>query len=116
MIIALAITASVLALGFGSVSAPADETDTSPAVAASESIPVLPTVVVNAKAEIPMLPVVVVHPTAAEREEAMAIGPIRQVSLTGGSTSPLIEDILPHVRLDMPYYSFGKMVPRAIKE
>lgn len=62
----------------------------------------------------PLLPLVVVKPTdqdlmLAETSELLA-------SISGSSPALSIPDLLPRVRLDMPYYSFGKLMPGATKE
>lgn len=119
LIVAITITTAI-ALGFfaNRVNA-AEATRTQPnsaTVTIKEAIPVLPTIVVTAKAEIPMLPVVMVKPSIEERRQALATVSPMHASVISGSVSPLSQDLLPHMRLDMPYYSFGKMMPRAIKE
>ena len=59
---------------------------------------------------------VIVTPTAQER--LAAAGDVHSALATAslGTASPLMHEMLPHVRLDMPYYSFGKMMPRALKD
>lgn len=119
LVVAITIT-SAIALGFfaNRVSAadPAGAQSINATTIATARIPVLPTIVVNADSEIPMLPVVVVRPTSEERRDALVMTGPMQASVSGGGTSPLNQDLLPHMRLDMPYYSFGKLMPRAIKD
>jgi len=71
-------------------------------------IPVLPLVEVHAQAEIPVLPVVTVHPSATD------IAAAQPVAASAASTST-VESRLPHMSFDMPYYSFGKMLPHVGK-
>ena len=81
----------------------------------SASIPVLPTVVVSAKAEIPVLATVVVTPSPEERDAALG-ALAAQRALNAGNGPNLMDEILPRARLDMPYYSFGRMMPRTAKD
>jgi hypothetical protein len=121
--IALAVVGGFAALAVGTthVMSSAIEPDASisatPSPVIAEEIPTLPTIVVTADIEYPVLPVVVVTPSDEDR--LAASDSKHQVAASGesrGSSSPLMHEILPHVRLDMPYYSFGKMMPRAIKD
>lgn len=115
LMLALAIAAAVGVLGLAGAST---GESTSPVAAAAtarpaEVIPMLPTVMVHASVEIPTLPVVIVRADApAQAEPASEF----LVASTSASTPALGMPALPHVRLDMPYYSFGKLLPRAIKE
>ena len=77
-------------------------------------IPTLPTVLVQAPAEIPTLPLVVVR-ADVDADSDHRSGSTETLASSGNPTIHL-PDVLPHVRLDMPYYSFGKLIPRAIKE
>ncbi|SFN14740.1 hypothetical protein [Dokdonella immobilis] len=115
LMLALAIAAIVGSLGLAGTSS---RELTSPAATVAtarpaEVIPTLPTVMVRASVEIPTLPVVVVRADAPAQAE-----PAREflVASTSASVPALGMPALPHVRLDMPYYSFGKLLPRAIKE
>jgi hypothetical protein len=116
LMLALAISATVGALGF---SHSGTQTLASPVAAEAgpaqaEIIPTLPTIYVRADAEIPTLPLVVVRADApADGGQEISLA---QVSTAGGAPSLGMPDVLPHVRLDMPYYSFGKLLPRTIKE
>ena len=70
-----------------------------------------------------LLPTVVVRPSAADLAEA-----VRDENADSEESPTLIEaavtrtlyatiaPALPNVRLDMPYYSFGKVLPRVRKE
>ena len=70
-----------------------------------------------------LLPTIVVRPSAADLAEAM-----RDENADSDESPTLIEaaktrtfydtiaPVLPNVRLDMPYYSFGKMLPHVSKE
>ncbi len=113
LFVALSIVASVTALAF-SATRPVITAEAAVPVPA-EPIPVLPTIVVNAPVELPVLPLVVVRPTAAEREAALAMELPLHASLAGGGSN-LVGDLLPRARLDMPYYSFGKLMPKASKD
>jgi hypothetical protein len=121
LIAAITICSSI-ALGFSAHHVAAAETapvkPINAAIVSQDDIPVLPTIVVSAKAEIPVLPVVTVTPSKEDRRLAMAMTPNspKHASGVAGSVLPISTDFLPHVRLDMPYYSFGKMMPRAIKD
>ena len=115
LMLALAIAAAV---GVLSLAGASTGESTSPVAAATtarpaEVIPTLPTVMVRASVEIPTLPVVIVRADApAQVESAREF----LVASTSASAPALGMPALPHVRLDMPYCSFGKLLPRAIKE
>ena len=87
-------------------------TPTQSAPALAEEIPTLATITVHANATIPTLPLVIVRPTDHEVPVARA----SVASVSGGSPALDMPDLLPHARLDMPYYSFGKLLPRTIKD
>lgn len=113
LFVAIAILAGISALGMSATRpvAPA------PASAATSAIiPVLPTIHVSARAEVPVMPLVVVRPSAAELHAATKSDVTRLASVSGGGGSDLVGDLLPHARLDMPYYSFGKLMPKASKD
>ena len=115
LMLALAIAAVVGALGLAGANTgeSASPVANVAAVRPAEVIPTLPTVMVRATVEIPTLPVVIVRADApAQVEPASEF----LVASTSASTPALGIPALPHVRLDMPYYSFGKLLPRAIKE
>lgn len=109
--------AFAVALGaFGVIHGPASAPVAAQSQSVAEPIPVLPTIIVSARTEMPILPVVAVRPSA---EELLAAGEGRDdgeslVASSAGSDS--ITDLLPRARLDMPYYSFGKTLPRASKD
>jgi hypothetical protein len=70
-----------------------------------------------------LLPTVVVRPSAADLAEAMrdenADSDESPTLIEAAETRTLYDTIapaLPNVRLDMPYYSFGKVLPRVSKE
>jgi hypothetical protein len=89
-----------------------------PAAVASEpdaEIPMLSTIRVEAFEEIPTLPLVVVRASISEQGEIDSATPSQSMA-SSSSASIDLPDVLPHVRLDMPYYSFGKLTPRAIKD
>lgn len=116
LMLALAISAAVGALGFSHAGSQILASPVAAVTGATQAevIPTLPTVYVRADAEIPTLPLVIVRadaPVDAGQEISLV-----QASTSGGAASLGMPDVLPHVRLDMPYYSFGKLLPRAIKE
>ena len=78
----------------------------------ASSIPMLETIHVRAEAPIPTLPTIVV---SAKAPELAADEPSPQVASEARDSVPGVA-ALPHARLDMPYYSFGKLMPRVIKE
>lgn len=118
LMLALAIAAAVGVLGFSHAGSETRNTqagaDAVADTAAVESIPTLPTVFVRADAEIPTLPLVVVRAHATDVAEQEM--PLVAASTSSANPAMSLPDVLPHVRLDMPYYSFGKLLPRAIKE
>lgn len=80
----------------------------------AEEIPMLGTITVHADAAIPTLPLVIVTPD--DHEVPVATTSVAVASVSGGSPALNLPDVLPHARLDMPYYSFGKSLPRTIKD
>jgi hypothetical protein len=65
------------------------------------------------------LPTVSVRPTAAEIADAMREDSSFQVAhaiSTSHTRSSRVTPTLPSLGLDMPYYSFGKAMPRVSKE
>jgi hypothetical protein len=118
------ILALTLAVALGAIGLVANDTDTSrfpvvPAAVASEpvaEIPMLATIRVEAHEEIPTLPLVVVRPGNDARDEIESAARPHAAVASSSSASNDLPDVLPHVRLDMPYYSFGKLTPRAIKD
>ena len=62
----------------------------------------------------PLLPLVVVRPTDQDLMLAETSELLAAISVSTPVIS--IPDLLPRVRLDMPYYSFGKLMPGATKE
>ncbi|WP_440221993.1 hypothetical protein ACQQ2N_12955 [Dokdonella sp. MW10] len=107
LVVALVLTLGILVATAGSAIA-------SPAVD-EDAIPVLPAVVVSATIAPDELPVVVVVPSAQEIADALAGAQAQQALAHGGEPS-LVEEMLPRARLDMPYYSFGRMMPRTTKD
>ncbi|MGB0135133.1 hypothetical protein [Dokdonella sp.] len=84
------------------------------AMAAGGPVSPMPATVGIENCAIPMLPLIVVRPDhhdllGAETSELLA-------AVSGGSPVLSIPNFLPRVRLDMPYYSFGKLMPGATKE
>ena len=115
LLLAVIIAASIGAVEVGSLVAPAVSAQADhPAAIVSAGIPTLPTVIVHAPEAIPTLPVITVRPTpeqlaAASTTDALA-------STSASMSAPSVSPMQPHVRLDMPYYSFGKMLPNVIKD
>lgn len=84
-------------------------------IQAPTAIPVLPTIVVYASDDIPELPLVVVRPSAEELAAASEY-PLAVSDHEGGSSQGFVGEMLPRARLDMPYYSFGKLIPSVSKD
>lgn len=62
----------------------------------------------------PLLPLVVVRPSG---HDLMLAETSELLAAASGSTPTLsLPNLLPRVRLDMPYYSFGNLMPGATKE
>lgn len=80
----------------------------------ASSIPMLETIHVRAEAPIPTLPTIVVSAKAPELAVDEPSPQVASVSEARDSVPGVAA--LPHARLDMPYYSFGKLMPRVIKE
>lgn len=115
LLLAIAITATIGAVEIGSLVsplAPAQPGNSRSNIA--ENIPTLPTIAVHAPETIPTLPLVLVRPSMEQLATAPELASLISTS-TSGST-PTASAGLPHVRLDMPYYSFGKMLPNVIKD
>ncbi len=88
------------------------------AAPAPEALPMLPTIVVVADldpARVELLPLVTVRPSANELRAARALDAV-QVATSGGGGSDFAAGFLPKARLDMPYYSFGTLIPSASKD
>ena len=79
----------------------------------ASSIPMLETIHVRAEAPIPTLPTIVVSAKAPELAVDEPSPQVASVSEARDSVPGVAA--LPHARLDMPYYSFGKLMPRVIK-
>ena len=115
LLLAVIIASTIGAVEVGSLVAPAALAHAeNPSAIVASGIPTLPTVVVHAPEAIPTLPVITVRPTA---EQLAAASTNDALASTAAATSaPSTSPMLPHVRLDMPYYSFGKMLPNVIKD
>ena len=115
LLLAVTIAVTIGAVEFGSFVAPAisAQADNTPSIADTD-MPTLPTVMVHAPEAIPTLPVITVRLTAEQLAAASTNDALASTAaaMSAPSTSPM----LPHVRLDMPYYSFGKMLPNVIKD
>ncbi len=115
LLLAIAIATTIGAVELGSLVSPA--TPAHPGNERSvvaDSVVTLPTITVIAPDAIPTLPVVLVRPTPAQLATAQATVAVASASTSAGP--PSVSATLPHVRLDMPYYSFGKMLPNVIKD
>ena len=111
--IAIAVTIGVLELGSmiaPNMSTPAEQNN---ALAINDNIPMLSTISVSAAEEIPMLPLVIVRPLVVQHA---TYAPVEALASMAQQNTPLSSSGMPHVRLDMPYYSFGKMLPNVIKD
>ncbi len=115
MLLAIAIAVTIGGLELGRMIAPNLSTAVEPqdAMAAPENAQMLSTIHVSAPAQIPTLPLVIVRPIVAQHETST---PMQALASIAQHTAPLSGSGLPHVRLDMPYYSFGKMLPNVIKD
>lgn len=120
LFVAMAILATVSALAVSATrpivasSATAAPHATEPA---AEPIPMLPTITVVADVDEPeLMPLVIVRPSDAERRAALTLDVATTAPISGGGASDFVSDLLPRARLDMPYYSFGKMIPGASKD
>jgi hypothetical protein len=119
LLVAMAILATVSALAVSATRPVAASISRSAnvAVPTNEPLQVLPTITVVADIDAPtLMPLVIVRPSDSERRAALAIEVARSVSEAGGGSSDFVSDLLPRARLDMPYYSFGKMIPGASKD
>lgn len=119
LFVALAILATVSALAVSATRPVAmSVAHAAPMATPAEApIQVLPTITVVADVVEPqLLPLVIVRPTDSERRAALALEVATTTSVTGGGSSDFVSELLPRARLDMPYYSFGKMIPGASKD
>jgi hypothetical protein len=117
MLLAIAIATTIGVLEFGSmiVSESPSNAPQSPTMASTDHVTILPTIAVSAPEAMPTLPLVIVRPPATV---VPTFKPVVVVvaSAARHSSALSVSGALPHVRLDMPYYSFGKMLPNAIKD
>ncbi len=114
LLFALAMVATVSALALSATRPVAADR----AATTREALPMLPTIVVIAdldptRAE--LLPLVTVRPSADELRAARALDAM-QVAASGSGGSDFAAGFLPKARLDMPYYSFGTLIPSASKD
>ena len=115
LLLALAIATTIGAVEIGSHIFPTAPTQPGQQQSIiADSVTTLPTITVNAPDLIPTLPVVLVRPTPAQLGSAQTT--VAVVSRASAGATPSVSVALPHVRLDMPYYSFGKMLPNVIKD
>jgi hypothetical protein len=112
--IAIATTIGVLELGGMIARESAPNAPMQAPLASSDHVTILSTIAVSAPDAIPTLPLVIVRPPAAT---VSTFEPVVAVASAARHSSALsVSGALPHVRLDMPYYSFGKMLPNVIKD
>lgn len=115
LLLAIAIAISIGAVEIGNFVAPVSAEQSADApVIESDRLQMLPTIDVRAPDEIQTLPLVLVRPTPAQLAVPPATAAVASTSTS--SSPPSVGATLPHVRLDMPYYSFGKMLPNVIKD
>ncbi|MEO7013806.1 MAG: hypothetical protein ABI127_05800 [Dokdonella sp.] len=115
LLLAIAIALTIGAVEIGSLSSPVASAPTGKTqLIVADSILMLPTITVHAPDSIPTLPVVLVRPTPAQLASTQTM--VAGVSTGTFGATPSVSAGLPHVRLDMPYYSFGKMLPNVIKD
>lgn len=117
LLLAIAIAVTIGGLELGSLMTSNSQAPIQPQITLSpvDSVPMLATIRVSAPELIPTLPLVIVRPDADQRFEEPA--QVRALVLQHRSNSRLVDvGTTPHVRLDMPYYSFGKMLPNVIKD
>ncbi|MBN8481958.1 MAG: hypothetical protein J0L88_10265 [Xanthomonadales bacterium] len=117
---ALALATTVCALAF-SATRPVDARSTARAatVPEQEALPILPTIVVVADidpAHADVLPLVIVRPSVDERRAAHALDSQQVATSRSGGGGDFATGLLPKARLDMPYYSFGTLIPSASKD
>ena len=115
MFLALAIAVTIGVLEFSSMIVPKSSAaaEQQIVVAAIDEIPMLSTIHVSSPEQIPTLPLVIVRPLVIPEATS---APVQVLASIAQHTAPLSLSGLPHVRLDMPYYSFGKMLPNVIKD
>lgn len=115
MLFAIAIAVIIGVLEFSSMLAPHPSTAARQeiAFAAIDNTPMLSTISVWAPEQIPTLPLVIVRPLAVQNA---TYAPVQALDAIAQHSAPLSGSGMPHVRLDMPYYSFGKMLPNVIKD
>ena len=85
----------------------------------AQSAITLPTVAVVAHSQPIELPTITVRPSAADLREAQSgrsdDGTVIQATATDAIYETLTPN-MPSLRMDMPYYSFGKALRRGVKE
>lgn len=118
MILAIAIAVTIGAIELGSLIAP---TAPAPAqqhaiAATAQAAPTLSTIHVSAPEAIPTLPLVIVRPTVDQTLEMDSMQALTLVSHRASRSSSSGSSHVRNVSLDMPYYSFGRMLPNVIKD
>ena len=114
----LLLTATLYALGAGVAGLSHSSSVPTAAVTAAEAIPMLPTVTVRPDSDEPtLLPTVSVTPSASEIAVAKALD-----SGTNGAGAVVVAmhalggGMVARTSFDMPYYSFGKVLPQVSRE
>jgi hypothetical protein len=116
MLLAIAIATTIGVLEFGSMIVPEAPSNApkSASLASPDHVTILSTISVSAPEAVPTLPLVIVRPPAATISTFEPVVVVAAVARQRSAIS--VSAALPHVRLDMPYYSFGKMLPNVIKD
>ncbi len=120
LFVALAIAGAVSALAFSATHSPeaplAARTTPAAVDAASAPMPILPTIVVHANDDVPILPLVIVRPGAEELAAAFELASNDRDLPASGSSSDSSGGFVPRARIDMPFYSFGALIPGTNKD
>lgn len=118
LLLAIAIAVTIGGLELGSLFASTSQAPIQAQITRTpvDSITMLATIRVSAPELIPTLPLVIVRPDPDQRFEEQS-PQVRALVRQQRSNSRLVDvGTTPHVHLDMPYYSFGKMLPNVIKD
>lgn len=118
LLLAIAIAVSIGALELGSLIAPMSKASVQHQASAppADVSTMLSTVHVSAPEEIPTLPLVIVRPDVEQSNASVSTHAVAFASRNASRSSSSGSGHMPHVLLDMPYYSFGKMLPNVIKD
>ncbi|HET9033996.1 MAG TPA: hypothetical protein VFN25_13975 [Dokdonella sp.] len=118
MLLAVAITVTIGVLEIGKLIAPMPQANTEHHTppAQVDAVPMLSTIHVSAPEQIPTLPLVIVRPIVGQTLTGVSTQAVASVSRDASHSHSSGSSGMPHGRLDMPYYSFGRMLPNAIKD